>query len=123
MMFKYCTKGGLFLSLFFLGFLILQTGQISFAMETHEIQTITLKLDGITCGGCIGTIKTALLKVHGVKAVEVKVNSKWLFFKDYSNARAVVEFEPSKTSADEYIKAVEGAGNARNPYKATLTEF
>lgn len=90
--------------------------------DAQELQKITLKVDGISCGSCIPKIRSSLSKMPGVKAVEMKIKSRWLFFADYSDARAIVEFEPSKTNVGELIKAVEGAGDALSGYKATLIE-
>jgi mercuric ion binding protein len=52
----------------------------------------------------------------------MKMKSRWIFFSDYSDARAIVVLEPSKTSVDELIKAIEGAGDALSGYKATRME-
>jgi mercuric ion binding protein len=95
---------------------------VSFSAEIQELQKVTLKVDGISCGSCIAKIRSSLSKVPGVKAVEMKVKSRWIFFADYTDARAIVEFEPSKTRVDELINAVESASDAMYGYKAALIE-
>ncbi|MDI6760414.1 MAG: heavy-metal-associated domain-containing protein [Candidatus Brocadiaceae bacterium] len=50
-----------------------QEGNPSFLNE--DLQTLTLKVEGITCAGCAETIKTAIFEVRGVKAVSVDPKS------------------------------------------------
>lgn len=95
---------------------------LSFAAEAQDLQKVTLKVDGISCGSCVPKIRSSLSKVPGVKTVEMKVKSRWIFFADYSDARAIVELEPGKTTVDELIKAVESASDSISGYKATLIE-
>ena len=121
MMIRVLRMGGLFLadSFLLLGPGGLQSDNLSLAAEAQDLQKVTLKIDGISCGSCIAKIRSALSKVPGVKTAQVKVKSRWIFFADYSDARAIVECELGKTTVDELIKAVEGAGDS---YKTTLIE-
>jgi len=93
-----------------------------FAEEMAPLQTVTLKIDGMDCGACAKNIQSALAKTPGVKTAQVKVAKQWIFFNDYSNVRAVVEYESGKTDVPDLIKAVEGASNAVLQYKAMLAE-
>ena len=61
------------------------------------MQTVTLNIDGMTCGGCVKSV-TRLLE--GVEKAEVSLENK----------NAVVTFDESKTDADALIDAVEDGG-------------
>ncbi|NKE70234.1 heavy-metal-associated domain-containing protein [Candidatus Manganitrophus noduliformans] len=120
-------KGFMKASLLFSVLLFLVTGapatdHFSLAEEPGALQTITLKIDGMDCGACAKEIRSALMERPGVRTAEVKVRKKWLFFDDFSDARAVVEYEQSKTTVDDLIKAVEGASNSMFTYHARLIE-
>lgn len=67
--------------------------------STNEEQ-IELKVNGMTCGACSKTVKSALLRVTGVKDAVVS----------HEEGKAVVIIEKGKASTDEIIKAVEQAG-------------
>ena len=66
---------------------------------TNEEQ-IELKVNGMTCGACSKTVKSALLKVTGVKDAVVS----------HDEGKAVVTVEKGKANTQELIKAVETAG-------------
>ena len=61
------------------------------------MQTVTLNIDGMTCGGCVKSV-TRLLE--GVEKAEVSLENK----------NAVITFDESKTDADALIDAVEDGG-------------
>ena len=67
--------------------------------STNE-EPIELKVNGMTCGACSKTVKSALLKVTGVTDAVVS----------HDEGKAVVIIEKGKVKADEIIKAVENAG-------------
>lgn len=83
-------------------------------------QTVTLQIDGMTCGGCVKDVKAALAKVSGVSEVGLSTGKKWIWFPDYSDARASVTFDPEKTDAEALIKAVESVSSPLSTYKAQL---
>jgi len=91
---------------------------VAWAAENPELQTFTLQIDGMTCGGCVKDLRTALLKVPGVKAVEFQIKKTWFFFHDYSDTRAVIRCAPGKTTANALMTAVEGASTVASTYKA-----
>jgi mercuric ion binding protein len=97
-------------------------GLEAFAAESQGIQTVTLHVEGMTCGACVNDIKAALTKVSGVSAVEITVGKKWVFFSDYANARAVVTFDPEKVGAEALARAVEAASSPLSAYKARPLE-
>lgn len=95
-------------------------GLQGFAAESQRLQTVTLQIDGMTCGACVKDVKAAFAKVSGVSAVEITVGKKWLFFFDYADVRAAVTFDPEKTGVAALIRAVENAGTALSAYKARV---
>lgn len=90
------------------------------AAESQMLQTVTLQIDGMTCGTCVKDVKAALANVSGVNAVEITVGKTWWFFSDYANARATVTFDPEKTGVAALVKAVEAAGNPLSAYQARV---
>lgn len=89
---------------------------------SHSQQTVTLQIDGMTCGGCVKDVKTSLGKVTGVSAVEISVGTKWVVFSDYSNARAAVTFDPQKTNVATLVRAVEAVSNPLSKYRAQVID-
>ncbi len=92
------------------------------AAESQGVQSVTLQIDGMTCGACVKGVKAALAKVPGVSAVELTVGKKWFFFSDYSDARALVRFDPEKANVEQLIRAIEAAGSPLSAYKARLVD-
>ena len=90
--------------------------------EAQDLQTIILQIDGMTCSACIKEIRSALLKVPGVKSADLKVKKTWFFFNDYSDARAIVTSDQGKTTVDALIKAIEAASTSMFSYNARLSE-
>ena len=64
------------------------------------MQTVTLNIDGMTCGGCVKSVTRLLEGVEGVEKAEVSLENK----------NAVVEFEPAQTNPAALIEAVEDGG-------------
>ncbi|HEY8129368.1 MAG TPA: mercury resistance system periplasmic binding protein MerP [Hyphomicrobium sp.] len=63
-------------------------------------QTITLKVQNMTCAVCPITVRKALEKVQGVASVKV----------DFGAKTATVTFDPDKANADALAKATGDAG-------------
>jgi Cu+-exporting ATPase len=76
------------------------------AHHTTDLQTGTerqaarLKVTGMTCNGCAGAVKQALLAVPGVEAAEV----------DLAAARATVRMDSSRATRQDLERAVQAAG-------------
>ena len=70
-------------------------------------QTATLAVPGMNCAVCPITVKKALLKVEGVKAVQVDLDSR----------KATVNFDNAKTNVAALIHATTEAG-----YPSSLLE-
>ena len=64
------------------------------------MDTVTLNVTGMVCGGCANTVRQALLALNGVVEVEVS----------HESGRAVVSFDPSKVTASHLEVAVRDAG-------------
>ena len=92
------------------------------AAESQGLQTVTIHIDGMSCGACLKDVKAALAKVPGVSTVEFAVAKKWIFFSDYADARALVAFDPEKAGVEALVKAVEGASGSLSAYKARVLE-
>ena len=59
----------------------------------------TLKIEGMTCGGCVRSVEKALVGVSGLKSAKV----------DLANGEALVETESGADPA-RFLIAVEDAG-------------
>lgn len=68
--------------------------------KPQDKEEVELKVNGMTCGACEKVVKSALLRVKGVKDAEV----------NHEEGKAVVTVEKGKAKTDELIKAVEKAG-------------
>ena len=64
------------------------------------IQTVTLAVPDMNCAVCPITVKKALLKVKGVKTVQI----------DFDHHQAAVKFDDAKTSIAALTKATTEAG-------------
>lgn len=71
-----------------------------------QLETITLKISGMTCEACAGVVRYSLMEVPGVAAAEV----------DYPAGRATVKYSPAKTGPAKLVEAVDATG-----YKAEIS--
>ena len=61
---------------------------------------VEIKVDGMTCGACVGKVQTTLEKADGVKNAEVSLK----------NSSAVVLYDDSKTDEKSLKKAINSTG-------------
>jgi copper chaperone len=61
---------------------------------------VTLKVGGMTCTGCVGSVTRVLQALDGVAEVDVSLEK----------AQAEVSFDPARTRREDLCAAVEGAG-------------
>ena len=61
---------------------------------------VTIPVGGMTCGGCVNNVGSALKKLDGVKAVEVNLEQK----------KAFVTYDASKVTAKQLVAAISEAG-------------
>lgn len=64
------------------------------------METVTLKISGMVCGGCANTVKQALLAQAGVNEANVS----------HEEATAEVQFDPALVQLDQMQSAIERAG-------------
>ena len=64
------------------------------------METFTLNIGGMTCGGCVKSVTRILENTEGVAKAEVSLENK----------NAVIEFDPAKTNPAVLIEAVEDGG-------------
>lgn len=64
------------------------------------METITMNVKGMSCGGCVASVKRVLQAVPGVDDVDVTL----------SPGAATVTYDPQRTDAVKLRGAVEGAG-------------
>lgn len=66
----------------------------------EQIKKVTLAISGMTCGGCVESVKRALEKVPGVLSTEVDLTAK----------RAVVTVSSDAITTASLVLAVKVAG-------------
>lgn len=64
------------------------------------METFTLNIGGMTCGGCVKSVTRILENTEGVAKAEVSLENK----------NAFIEFDPAKTNPAALIEAVEDGG-------------
>ena len=64
------------------------------------METTTIKVDGMSCGGCVKSVTGVLTALEGVAKAEVSLEQK----------QAVVEFDAGKVSRDQLKSVIEDAG-------------
>ena len=64
------------------------------------METTTIKVDGMSCGGCVKSVTGVLTALAGVVKAEVSLEQK----------QAVVEFDAGKVSRDQLKAVIEDAG-------------
>jgi copper chaperone len=64
------------------------------------MQTVTLGISGMTCGGCVRSVGNVLRALDGVASAEVSLERR----------NAVVDYDPGKVGLDQLRRSVEEAG-------------
>ncbi len=64
------------------------------------METTTLNISGMTCGGCVRSVGNVLKALDGVAKAEVSLEK----------ANAVVDYDANKVGPDELKRSVEEAG-------------
>jgi copper chaperone len=65
--------------------------------------TLTLTIDGMSCGHCVMHVQKALRALDGVEVQDVKIGS------------AAVQFDPAKRTIDDILEAVRDQGYTPHP--------
>jgi copper ion binding protein len=63
-------------------------------------ESVTLRVTGMTCGGCENAVKRALGRLDGVGAVEAS----------HVDQRVAVTFDPARVTADHIAQRITAAG-------------
>ena len=63
-------------------------------------QTRIIKIDGMTCGGCVASVHSATTDIDGLDTMSVELDTN----------QATVTFDDSKTSAEAIAAAIDDAG-------------
>ena len=63
---------------------------------TTVLHTVTLRVAGMTCGGCVVGVRTVLARLDGVTRADAS----------YEPPRAVVTFDPSRVTVDRLVAAI-----------------
>ena len=64
------------------------------------MQTQVIKVNGMTCMGCVNSVKNVLEKIPGVSSANVSLEQK----------QVTVEYDAATTSAEQFKDAIRGAG-------------
>jgi copper chaperone len=64
------------------------------------MESITIPIEGMTCGGCVANVERVLKAIDGVQRVNVSLDP----------GQAVVEFVPGRVDAANLRSAIEDAG-------------
>jgi len=64
------------------------------------MQTVTLGIAGMTCGGCVRSVGNVLKALDGVAKAEVSLE----------NNNAVVDYDPGRVGVEQLKRSVEEAG-------------
>ena len=64
------------------------------------MEKITLTVKGMTCMGCVSSVKNVLQPIPGVAAVEITLD----------NGQVAVSFDPSRAGVDQFKAAIQDAG-------------
>jgi copper chaperone len=65
-----------------------------------KMQTEVIKVGGMTCMGCVNSVKNVLEKIPGVSKADVSLEQK----------QVTIEYDAAKTHTDQFKDAIEGAG-------------
>ncbi len=64
------------------------------------MQNTTIKIDGMTCMGCVNSLENVLKEISGVDNVEVSLEQ----------AQASIQYDADVTNGNAFIEAIEEAG-------------
>ncbi|HET7831477.1 MAG TPA: cation transporter [Gallionella sp.] len=64
------------------------------------METIILKVQGMSCGGCVKSVTGVLQKIPGVGSVDVSLEQNC----------ATISYDPAKAAPAQFRQAIEGAG-------------
>ena len=80
-------------------FVVAVLASLSLAWAGEPAKTV-LKVEGMTCGGCVAAVKVQLRKTEGVTAYDVSLEK----------GEAEVSYDPAKTTPEKIAEAVSKTG-------------
>lgn len=76
---------------------------------TQAPKTVTLDVNGMTCGGCVIGVRTVLMRLPGVTKADVR----------YETHSAVVTYDPAKVTVPQMIAAIKTLRYTATPVAPT----
>jgi copper chaperone len=64
------------------------------------MHTTTIKINGMTCMGCVNSVKNVLEKIPGVNSADVSLEQ----------AQVVIQFDATQSSLDQFEQTIKDAG-------------
>lgn len=64
------------------------------------METLTINIKGMTCGGCTSSVTSVLQKIAGVSGVDVSLEQN----------RATISYDPARAKPAQFKAAIEDAG-------------
>jgi copper chaperone len=68
--------------------------------KEFRMQTEIIKIEGMTCMGCVNSVKNVLEKIPGVSSADVSLEQK----------QVTVEYDAAITNSNQFKDAIKGAG-------------
>ena len=65
-----------------------------------QMETQTLNIKGMTCGGCVKSVTNVLQQLPGIASVNVSLEQN----------NAVIKYDPAKVNPAQFKSAIEDAG-------------
>jgi copper chaperone CopZ len=69
-------------------------------IDQNMLTSVELKVEGMTCTGCEQTVTNAVMELSGINHTKVS----------HKEGNALVEFDKSKTSEEEIVRAITESG-------------
>jgi copper chaperone len=66
----------------------------------YNMQTVTLKVTGMTCGGCVNSVTNVLKAMHGVKDATVTLTP----------GEATIQYDEQLVLPNQLVSAIKDAG-------------
>ncbi len=64
------------------------------------MEKITLTVKGMTCMGCVRSVKTVLEPIPGVASVDITLE----------NGQVAIDYDPAKSGMEQFTNAINDAG-------------
>lgn len=76
------------------------------------MQTIIMNINGMTCLGCVSSVKSVLEKITGVNGADVSLE----------NGQVTIQYDAEKTNVNQFKEAIMEAGFEVNISKETTQQ-